>query len=68
MLVLLPAKIIYEMTSGVTIFVNNLHANMIPVPLSHLVGGVVGLVVGIVIRDTSKKFSRFRLAYIQFSM
>jgi len=68
MLVLLPAKIIYEMTSGLTIFVSNLQANMVPVPLSHLVGGVVGLAVGIVIRDTSNIFSRFRLAYIQHSM
>ena len=68
MLVLLPAKIIYEMTSGLTIFVNNLNAGMVPVPLSHLVGGVVGLAVGIVIRDTSNIFSRFRLAYIQHSM
>ena len=68
MLVLLPIKIIYEMASSLTIFVNNRHANMIPVPLSHLMGGVVGLVVGIVISDTSKIFSRFRLAYIQHSM
>jgi rhomboid family GlyGly-CTERM serine protease len=68
MLVLLPAKIIYEMTSGFTIFVNNFQTNMVPVPLSHLVGGVVGLVVGIVISDTLKFFSRFRLAYIQHSM
>ena len=68
MLVLLPAKIVYEMTSGLTVFVNNLQANMVPVPLSHLVGGVVGLAVGIVIGDTSSNFSRFRLAYIQHSM
>ena len=68
MLVMLPAKIIYEMTSGLTIFVSNLQAGMVPVPLSHLVGGVVGLAVGIVIRDTSNIFSRFRLAYIQHSM
>jgi len=46
MLVLLPAKIIYEMTSGLTIFVNNTHSNMVPVPLSHLVGGVVGSGIG----------------------
>jgi rhomboid family GlyGly-CTERM serine protease len=68
MLVLLPAKIIYEMTSGLTIFVSNLHADMVPVPLSHLVGGVVGLSIGILIRDTSNIFSRFRLAYILLSM
>ena len=46
MLVLLPAKIIYEMSSGLTIFVNNIHTDMAPVPLSHLVGGLVGIAVG----------------------
>ena len=66
MLVLLPAKIIYEMASGLTIFVNNIHINMVPVPLSHLVGGVVGFAVGIV--KATIYFSRFRLAYIQFTM
>ncbi|CAB1060300.1 hypothetical protein D1BOALGB6SA_5066 [Olavius sp. associated proteobacterium Delta 1] len=54
MLVLLPAKIIYEMASGLAIFVNNIRANMVPVPLSHLVGGVVGFAVGIV--RSSKNF------------
>jgi rhomboid family GlyGly-CTERM serine protease len=48
MLVLLPAKIIYEMISGLTIFVNNIHTGMVPVPLSHLVGGVAGVAVGII--------------------
>jgi len=66
MLVQLPAKIIYEMASGLTIFVNNIHATMVPMPLSHLVGGVVGFAVGIV--RASKNFSRFRLAYIQLTM
>ncbi len=46
MLLLLPAKIIYEMTSGLTIFVNNAHTEMVPVPLSHLVGGISGFLVG----------------------
>jgi len=32
MLALLPAEIIYEMTSGLSIFVNNSHASMIPAP------------------------------------
>ena len=40
---LLLAKIIYETASGLTIFVDNTHTNMIPVPLSHLVGGLVGV-------------------------
>ena len=46
MLALLPAKIIYEMSSGLTIFVSNNHSNMVPVPLSHLIGGMVGFLVG----------------------
>jgi rhomboid family GlyGly-CTERM serine protease len=46
MLILLPAKVIYEMASGLTIFVNNFHTDMAPVPLSHLIGGVVGFMVG----------------------
>ena len=48
MLVLLPAKVIYEMSTGLTIFVNNRHTDMVPVPLSHLIGGVAGFAVGIV--------------------
>ena len=46
MLVLLPAKVIYELISGLTIFVNSSHTSMVPVPLAHLVGGIVGFVVG----------------------
>lgn len=52
MLVLLPAKIIYEMSSGLTIFVNNAHSDMVPVPLSHLAGGIVGILAGAI--ETSK--------------
>lgn len=48
MLVLLPAKIIYEMSSGLTIFVNNIHTDMVPVPLSHLMGGIAGFIVGVI--------------------
>ena len=48
MLVLLPAKIIYEMSSGLTIFVNNSHTDMVPVPLSHLVGGIAGILGGVI--------------------
>ncbi len=43
----LVAKIIYETTTGLTIFVANTHTNMTPVPLAHLVGGVIGFVVGL---------------------
>jgi rhomboid family GlyGly-CTERM serine protease len=66
MLVLLPAKIIYEMTSGLTFFVNNSHTNLVPVPLAHLVGGVVGFAVGMDI--VRRIFCRFRLAYIHPTM
>jgi len=43
---LLLGKILYEATTGLTIFVNNTQTDMVPVPLSHLVGGLVGIAVG----------------------
>ena len=43
---LLLAKIVYETTTGLTVFVDNSHTDMIPVPLSHLVGGLVGMAAG----------------------
>ena len=43
----LAAKVIYESVTGMTIFVTNTHTGMIPVPLSHLVGGCVGFLFGI---------------------
>ena len=43
---LLLAKIVYETATGLTIFVDNSHTDMIPVPLSHLVGGLVGMAAG----------------------
>ena len=43
----LAAKIIYETVTGLTIFVSNTHAGMVPVPLAHLVGGCVGFIVGL---------------------
>jgi len=43
----LIGKIIYETATGLTIFVGNTHANMVPVPLAHLVGGCVGFIAGI---------------------
>ncbi len=52
----LAAKIIYESVTGMTIFVTNTHTGMIPVPLSHLVGGCVGLVVGIFGVKSSKTY------------
>lgn len=43
----LIAKIIYETTTGLTIFVANSHTSMTPVPLAHLVGGFIGFIVGL---------------------
>jgi len=65
-LVLLPVKIIYEMSSGLTVFVNTSLTAMVPVPLAHLVGGAAGIAVGISPRFPT--FYRFRLANIRFSM
>ena len=50
----LIAKISYENITGQTIFVSNNHSGMVPVPLAHLVGGVVG--TGIGLEAISKKF------------
>jgi len=47
LLVGLVAKITYETVTGLTIFVSNHHAGMVPVPLAHLVGGVVGTGIGL---------------------
>jgi len=52
----LVAKIIYETTSGLTIFVGNTHTNMVPVPLAHLAGGCVGFFIAI-LKDKSGKAS-----------
>jgi rhomboid family GlyGly-CTERM serine protease len=46
-LLALLAKVVYETVTGQTIFVSNHHTGMVPVPLSHLVGGLVGFIVGI---------------------
>ncbi len=47
LLVGLIAKITYETITGLTIFVSNNHSGMVPVPLAHLVGGMVGSGVGL---------------------
>lgn len=47
LLVGLAAKITYETVTGLTIFVSNHHSGMVPVPLAHLVGGVVGTGIGL---------------------
>jgi rhomboid family GlyGly-CTERM serine protease len=47
LLVGLIAKITYETITGLTIFVSNIHSGMVPVPLAHLVGGVVGTGIGL---------------------
>ena len=59
---LLLAKIVYEMDTGLTIFVYNINTHLVPVPLSHLVGGLVGIAAGASIVDGIKKFWTFRLA------
>lgn len=56
LLVGLIAKITYETVTGLTIFVSNNHSGMVPVPLAHLVGGVVGTAVGL-LRDGAWKGS-----------
>ena len=43
----LLGKVTYETVTGQTIFVSNSHQGMVPVPLSHLLGGFVGLLVGL---------------------
>ena len=43
----LAAKIIYETTTGLTIFVANTNTNMTPVPFAHLVGGFIGFIAGL---------------------
>jgi rhomboid family GlyGly-CTERM serine protease len=55
MLVGLIAKITYETVTGQTIFVSNAHSGMVPVPLAHLAGGVVGTAVGIMEDSTIAK-------------
>ena len=47
LLVGLIAKITYETITGMTIFVSNNQSGMVPVPLAHLVGGVVGTAIGL---------------------
>jgi len=44
----LIAKITYETVTGLTIFVSNAHSIMVPVPLAHLVGGIVGSTIGLI--------------------
>jgi rhomboid family GlyGly-CTERM serine protease len=51
---LLLAKIVYETAAGLTIFVDNTHTNMTVVPLSHLVGGLVGIATGASFGGTKK--------------
>ncbi len=46
-LVALLVKVSYESITGQTLFVANTHPGMVPVPLSHLVGGLVGIMVGL---------------------
>jgi rhomboid family GlyGly-CTERM serine protease len=65
LLVGLIAKITYETITGLTIFVGNNHSGMVPVPLAHLVGGVVGTGIGLVKNTaiTSKANPRVPIRY-----
>ena len=67
----LIAKITYETITGQTIFVSNNHSGMVPVPLAHLVGGVVGTGIGLVKdKAIAKRFipqARNRHAYDEAS-
>lgn len=41
------AKLVYEITTGQTLFVDSHAAGFVPIPLAHLVGGVVGALVAL---------------------
>ena len=43
----LLAKTLYEVRTGATLFVDHEAAGMIPLPISHLVGGVTGFLTAI---------------------
>ena len=58
-LMALLAKVTYESVTGQTIFVANTHSGMVPVPLSHLVGGFVGFMVGL--SDVNNLVSRQKI-------
>ena len=55
LLVGLIAKITYESITGMTLFVSNNHTGMVPVPLAHLVGGIVGTGIGLLKNKDSSK-------------
>ena len=48
----LCAKVAFEFTSGATLFVDSATAGMIPVPLAHVVGGLVGVACGLLDHPT----------------
>ena len=68
MLVGLIVKITYETVTGLTIFVSNAQSAMVPVPLAHLVGGLVGTGIGLLkesaIAIGSNPLRRNRHSYI----
>ncbi len=41
------AKIVFEYATGQTIFVDSTAADMVPIPLAHVIGGIVGAGVGV---------------------
>jgi len=48
-------KIAYELLSGGTLFVDSATSNMIPVPLAHVVGGIVGAACGVWFRAKDRR-------------
>lgn len=52
------AKIGFEYTTGATLFVDSAATNMVPVPLAHVVGGIVGGVCGL-FRSISPRWMTF---------
>jgi rhomboid family GlyGly-CTERM serine protease len=52
------AKIAFEIVTGSTFFVDSDAAKMLPVPLAHVVGGILGAVCGLRLRDQSPRPSR----------
>ncbi len=42
------AKLIYEWTTGQTLFVGGFSGDLVPVPLAHVVGAAVGLGIGLI--------------------
>lgn len=58
LLVGFAAKLVFEIATGTTVFVDSTTANFVPVPLAHAVGGVVGVLC---VFPSSRSPSRFTI-------